>query len=86
MDPELRESLSDLPPSAKLVFTVLEAEGRLTQKELAAETRLSPRTVRYALNELQEIDVVSRDVSFIDARKRIYSLAVEDHEAASSAG
>lgn len=83
MDSELQDSLYDLPPSAKLVFKVLEEEGSLTQKELAAHTFLSPRTVRYALTELQEISIVTHEISFIDARQRIYSLTIEDPESAS---
>lgn len=74
MESEAPESLYDLPPSAKLVFKVLEEEGQLTQAQLASHSLLAPRTVRYALNELREIDAVNEEVDFRDARKRIYSL------------
>ena len=67
--------LSDLPPSAKLVYKVLEIEEELTQKELVEKTMLSPRTVRYALNRLKEIDVVEEGVHFPDARQSIYRLS-----------
>jgi len=69
-----RERLADLPPSAKLVAKVLEYDGPLTQRKLSDETLLPTRTVRYALNRLDDAGVVESRVSFTDARKRIYSL------------
>jgi DNA-binding MarR family transcriptional regulator len=72
-----REVLRDLPPSAKLVAKVLEYNDTLTQQELADETLLPPRTVRYALSRLEEEDAVESRFSFVDARKRIYALRVE---------
>ncbi|MFC6973826.1 winged helix-turn-helix transcriptional regulator [Halomicroarcula sp. GCM10025709] len=71
------DAVHELPPSAKLVAKVLEYNGTLTQSQLAEETMLPPRTVRYALNRLEEADVVHSRFSFSDARKRIYALAVE---------
>ncbi|SNR53566.1 MarR family transcriptional regulator [Halorubrum vacuolatum] len=70
------ESVRDLPPSAKLVAKVLDYNDTLTQSEIAEETLLPPRTVRYALSRLEEEDVVDARFSFADARKRLYSLAV----------
>ncbi|WP_418281255.1 MarR family transcriptional regulator [Halorubrum sp. DTA98] len=70
------EHVRDLPPSAKLVAKVLDYNDTLTQSELAEETLLPPRTVRYALSRLEEEDVVDARFSFADARKRIYSLSV----------
>ncbi|QAU13107.1 transcriptional regulator [Halorubrum sp. BOL3-1] len=66
----------DLPPSAKLVAKVLDYNDTLTQSELAEETLLPPRTVRYALSRLEEEDVVDSRFSFTDARKRLYSLGI----------
>ena len=71
------EAVAELPPSAKLVAKVLEYNGRLTQSQLAEETMLPPRTVQYALTRLEEIDAVDSRFSFADARKRVYTLAVE---------
>ena len=70
-------ALRELPPSAKLVVKVLEYHDSLTQSELAEETLLPPRTVRYALTRLEEIDAVQSRFSFSDARKRIYTLKIE---------
>lgn len=69
-------AVRDLPPSAKLVAKTLEYEGRLTQQQLAERSRLPPRTVRYALTRLQEVEAVETQFSFSDARKRYYVLAV----------
>jgi DNA-binding MarR family transcriptional regulator len=69
-------AVRDLPPSAKLVAKVLDYEDTLTQSQIAEETLLPARTVRYALTRLEEEDVVSARFSFADARKRIYRLTV----------
>ncbi|PAU85420.1 ArsR family transcriptional regulator [Halorubrum salipaludis] len=69
-------AVRDLPPSAKLVAKVLDYNDTLTQSELAEETLLPPRTVRYALSRLEEEDVVDSRFSFADARKRLYTLSV----------
>ncbi|MFB6108629.1 MAG: winged helix-turn-helix domain-containing protein [Haloplanus sp.] len=71
---EYRERLSDLPPSAKLVAKVLESDAPLSQGQLAEESLLPDRTVRYALNRLEESDIVGSRYSFKDARKQVYFL------------
>ncbi|AUG46495.1 ArsR family transcriptional regulator [Haloarcula taiwanensis] len=71
------EAVRDLPPSAKLVAKVLEYNETLTQSQLAEETLLPPRTVRYALSRLEDVGVIESRFSFADARKRIYTLQVE---------
>lgn len=71
------EALAELPPSAKLVYKVLEYNGGLTQKQIVEESMLSPRTVRYALERLQEVGAVTEDVYFADARQNLYELALE---------
>jgi hypothetical protein len=71
---EYRDRLVELPPSAKLVAKVLEADAPLSQGQLAEESLLPDRTVRYALNRLQEVDIVVSRYSFRDARKQVYHL------------
>lgn len=71
------EAAEDTSPSAKLVLTVLAHEGSLTQSQLAEETMLPARTVRYALKQLEERDLVDSEISFMDARQRMYSLETE---------
>ncbi len=71
------DAVADLPPSAKLVAKVLEYNDRLTQSQLADETMLPPRTVRYALTRLEEVGAVDSRFSFTDARKRVYALSLD---------
>ena len=71
---EFEERLRELPPSAKLVAKVLETDGPLSQGQLVEESLLPDRTVRYALNRLDDTDLVTSRYSFQDARKQVYSL------------
>jgi DNA-binding MarR family transcriptional regulator len=71
---EFRERLRELPPSAKLVAKVLEDEAPLSQGQLAETSLLPDRTVRYALNRLEDSDLVDSRYSFTDARKQVYFL------------
>jgi DNA-binding transcriptional ArsR family regulator len=66
------DKLSALPPSAKLVFKVLEYDAPLTQSELRERTRLSKRTTRHALSILTDANVVDEEVYLPDARMRQY--------------
>ncbi|MHB9288605.1 ArsR family transcriptional regulator [Halobacteriales archaeon Cl-PHB] len=75
------EGIADLPPSAKLVYKVLEYDGPLTQKGIVEESMLSARTVRYALERLDEVGVVEEDVYFADARQNLYEITEEPPEA-----
>jgi DNA-binding MarR family transcriptional regulator len=77
--------LEDLPPSAKLVFKVLEYDGPLTQKRIVEETMLSARTVRYALERLEDRGVVDEDIYFADARQSLYQLTCEKESAEADA-
>ncbi|MDD1702290.1 MAG: winged helix-turn-helix transcriptional regulator [Methanoregula sp.] len=67
-------TIGHLPPSAKLVYKVLEANGNLTQKDLIRETSLPSRTVRYALGRLKENNVLVERYYFTDARQSLYGL------------
>ncbi|SDM10042.1 Winged helix-turn-helix DNA-binding [Halogranum gelatinilyticum] len=71
---EYRERLRELPPSAKLVAKVLESDAPLSQGQLADESLLPDRTVRYALNRLEDAGLVGSRYSFKDARKQVYYL------------
>lgn len=74
-NPTIRELLRELPPSAKLVARVL-AEGKpLSQGELVEESLLPDRTVRYALNRLEDANIIESRYSFRDARKQVYYLS-----------
>ena len=71
---EYRDRLRDLPPSAKLVAKVLETDSPLSQGQLADESLLPDRTVRYALNRLEDVGLIGSRYSFRDARKQVYFL------------
>ncbi|WP_436934374.1 MarR family transcriptional regulator [Halovenus marina] len=71
---EYRDRLRELPPSAKLVAKILETDQPLSQGELATESLLPDRTVRYALNRLEETELVKSRYSVTDARKQVYAL------------
>ena len=73
-DAEYRDRLRELPPSAKLVAKVLESDAPLSQGQLADESLLPDRTVRYALNRLEDVWIVGSRYSFQDARKQVYYL------------
>jgi transcription initiation factor IIE alpha subunit len=75
-------TIADVPPSAKLVYKVLEYNGGLTQKEIVERSMLSQRTVRDALARLREIGVVSEEVYIPDARQNLYELTVPDDDLA----
>jgi predicted transcriptional regulator len=79
------EGVADLPPSAKLVYKVLEYNGPLTQKGIVEESMLSARTVRYALERLDEVGVIEEDVYFADARQNLYEIVEPAPEQADAA-
>jgi len=80
------ETLSNTPPSAKLVFKVLEYNGSLSQQRIAEETMLPRRTVRFGLSRLDEAGLIDGRVSFRDARKSVYSLSEAGEQVGTPAG
>ena len=70
------ESLADLPPSAKLVYKVLDYAGEpLDQPAIEAESLLPNRTVRYALRRLEAAGYVEEQPVVGDARRNEYDIA-----------
>ena len=53
---------------------MLHDSGFLTQKDIARETYLPTRTVRYALNRLKEEKILQERFYFQDARQSLYGL------------
>ncbi|RLG80987.1 MAG: N-acetylmuramoyl-L-alanine amidase [Thermoprotei archaeon] len=66
--------VSNVPPSAKFVYKMLEIHGEASIRELVELTGLPERTVRYALSTLIEKGLVEKVISIRDARRRIYRL------------
>lgn len=73
-----RELLSELPPSAKLVYKVLDYNGEMTQKQIVEESKLSARTARYAIKRLESAGVVEEEIHFADDRQNLYLLTSRD--------
>ena len=71
-----------LPPSAKLVFKILEKGGLLTQKDITRETYLPQRTVRYALDRLKKNNILEEHFYFKDARQSLYRIKQDSMEVA----
>ena len=80
MNEKILAKIGHLPPSAKLVYKVLETGGQFTQKDLIRETSLPVRTVRYALSRLKEEKILIERHYFIDARQSLYGLNVPEPE------
>lgn len=76
--------IGHLPPSAKLVYKILETGGQFTQKDLIRETSLPGRTVRYALGRLKEEEILVERYCFIDARQSLYELRIPESEVISA--
>lgn len=51
-------SVKDLPPSARLIFKILEYEGPLSRQELLVKSGLPNRTLSYALKTLLKRDLI----------------------------
>ena len=84
MNDGTRERLEPLPPSAKLVYYVLEEEGRHDQTGLAEETRLSTRTVRFAVEKLTDAGLVEEGLCPTDARRSVYAVVPESERSTES--
>lgn len=66
--------IEDLPPSCKLVYIALDQGEWYSQGELSEDLLLPERTVRYALERLQEAGVLRKRYDMTDARRRLYSV------------
>jgi hypothetical protein len=67
------ERLIELPPSAKLVYRVLEEDAPMTQKQVRNEALLPARTTRDALMKLKDENLIEERLYLPDARKRLYA-------------
>jgi len=66
--------LGDCSSSAKLVYRLLHSQGAMRVTEIVGELYLSENTVRSALDDLREADVVVERPVMHDARRRQYVL------------
>lgn len=71
-----KTAIADLPPSSKLVYYVLKNEGKLTRKQITAESRLSTQTTRCGLKRLESSNVIEKEEPNASGNARnVYSLA-----------
>lgn len=78
---EASNRVSELNPSAKLAYYVLEREGSEMRKtELEQETLLEDRTLREAVKALEEEDVAYKRKDPHDNKRRIYGLNTEEFD------
>lgn len=68
------EAVQDLPPSAKLVYLILQEGGPLTQEDISDRSHLPRRTVRHALARLQEVSLIVSQPYLGDARQNLYDI------------
>jgi DNA-binding MarR family transcriptional regulator len=80
---QYRNQFEAYPPSAKLVYIVLMADGPMTQGQLAEETMLPPRTVRSALDRLERDEFVTSELYIPDARRKLFDMALSETPATS---
>jgi len=66
--------VADLSPSAKLVYLVLEDAGPCSVADLRGRTQLSDRSLRRALDELDDVEVVESRANPRDARSDEYDV------------
>lgn len=70
----LEDADVELPPSAKFVEFVLTRKGAMTKAELVDETSLHPRTVRRALDRLEEAGRLVEQPCHTDGRQRLFDV------------
>jgi predicted DNA-binding transcriptional regulator len=68
------EEIATTSSSAKLVYRLLHRQGAMRVTEIVGELYLSENTVRSALADLREADVVVERPVVHDARRRQYVL------------
>lgn len=77
-DQQVLDFIDDLPPSSKLVLTVLDYHGALTYQELRAETLLCESTLNHTLDNLDfEVDgspILCVGSTSSDLREKVYRL------------
>lgn len=70
----MHEAVRDAPPSAKLVYDVLDEHNEATVAEIREEWHLAESTTHDGLAYLDEAGVLETRNSHTDARQTVYSL------------
>lgn len=65
-----------LSPSIQEIYYILKENGPQTPKEISAQTSYAPRTLRYALKKLLELQLIKKSPNFEDLRQNFYKIIV----------
>ena len=71
---EIQTPILKLSPSIKEIFDILKENGPQTPKQISAQTSYAPRTLRYALKKLLELDLIKKTPNFEDLRQNFYKI------------
>ncbi len=66
--------LNTMPPSAQIVYQVLQVCESLNSEDLKSETRYSIRTIRYALQHLLKASLIVQIPDITDTRRCYYTI------------
>lgn len=67
-------AITEMPPATRLVAFSLGVNGEQTQREIIATTGLAQRTVRNALDRMDDRDIIEERINMHDARQTVYAL------------
>lgn len=70
-------TISDIPPSARLVLRILREVKICDLNRLRNESGLSRRALMYAIKILGEMDMVETRICLSDTRKRFYCVKLK---------
>ncbi|MHA1378856.1 MAG: winged helix-turn-helix domain-containing protein [Candidatus Helarchaeota archaeon] len=71
---EIETQVIKLSPSIKEIYSILKEKGPQTPKEISAKTSYAPRTLRYALKKLLELNLIKKTPNFEDLRQNYYKI------------
>lgn len=71
---QMETPLIKLSPSIKQIYYILKEQGPQTPKEISAKTSYAPRTLRYALKKLLELNLIKKTPNFEDLRQNYYKI------------
>lgn len=64
--------MSDFAKSSKLILSVLNSHGTLSQFQIAHCSRIPKRTVRHNLRKMREANLVREKIAWNDLRQKLY--------------
>jgi len=71
---EIEAPIIKLSPSIQEIYYILKEKGPQTPKQISAKTSYAPRTLRYALKKLLELNLIKKSPNFEDLRQNYYKI------------